>query len=222
MIIGGPSALLALLAVPNKGVTAPLLRWVELIRADLDVAFASKMNERIGLPDPRSDSRAWFACARFTPQKFDNIIDSIFFTHSVCDSDARGLPIGTLNPLTFNCSSCGTSFSSNKALTLHCQSFHGRRREMRFYAPASGECAVCGVKLGSRLRLLKHLSDKRRPGCRDKIKEVTSPLPFDVVVNLDNADRLARQAARHAGSSYVPAGSQAFRVDGKLTGVCRA
>ena len=123
--------------------------------------------------------------------------------------------------LSFPCDACGESFASQKSLLLHQQSVHGRRSQMRLFADADGICPVCGVHLHTRLRLLKHLSDKRRPKCRSLVAYMVPPLPLDRVELLDREDRLARAASRGVGLNYVASSSQALRADGKMTGTCR-
>ena len=92
---------------------------------------------------------------------------------------------------------------------------------MRFYAGADGVCPVCGVVLHTRLRLLKHPSDRRRPRCRQQALETVTPLAGDVVEKLDADDQAARRSAKAQGFACVPSYSQAVRADGKLTGCCQ-
>ena len=118
------------------------------------------------------------------------------------------------------CDLCGTCFASQKSLILHEQSQHGRRSALRYFAGADATCGACKVCFGTRLRLLKHLSDKRRPRCREVVVSSIVPLSDDEVLRLDELDRVARQDARNDGLSYVPSCSQIFK-DGKALGVCR-
>ena len=75
---------------------------------------------------------------------------------------------------------------------------------------------------GTRIRLLKHLSDRRRPECRDFLfSELKPPLSEEEVLRLDELDRVTRRQSRHAGLSYVPSTSQLVR-NGKPSGICRS
>ena len=172
------------------------------------------------LSDPRASSRAWFAFIRALPAKFDAIVDSVFFTQSVCDR-SRDSRISSGVSAAFCCGPCTASFSSAKSLYLHDQSRHGRRNEMRLYAPASGVCPVCQVQLCTRMRLMKHLTDKRRTACSSVIQKLVPPMSAEEVRVLDERDRASRASARNSGLSFVPSKCQARRSDGKMTGVCR-
>ena len=83
-------------------------------------------------------------------------------------------------------------------------------------------CGVCGANFRGRLRLLDHLSDSRRPRCKDACLKGTVPkLSLERVVELDEPDRVARTSARESGHSHViaqlPALSSSGRVVGRLT-----
>ena len=204
-----------------------LLLLTNLIRSDLDTAYQTRLAQSYSLPDPRINSSSWFEFIKAFPSRLNSIVDSIFFIASVCDREVKMNPPSSVSPVicgrSFSCTSCNVSFKSAKALYFHEQSFHGRRSSMRYYANTDGVCPVCGVRLGTRLRLLKHLSDKRRDKCRSQLTaSYIPPLPDDVVQQLDEADRATRAAARAEGFSYVGSKSQALRADGKRAGLCTA
>ena len=156
-----------------------------------------------------------------SPHAKNSMVESVFFTASVCDSIVISSASGVQVSLAHQCDSCNASFASQRSLLLHKQSFHGRRSSMRFYAGADGVCPACGVVLHTGLRLLKHLSDRRRPRCRQQALETVIPLANDVVEKLDADDPAARRAAKAQGFGFVASSSQATRADGKLAGCCR-
>eukprot|EP00972_Heterocapsa_arctica_P115815 16449817-Heterocapsa_arctica.AAC.1 len=78
--------------------------------------------------------------------------------------------------------------------------------------------------LVTRLRLLAHLSDHRRPKCWNVIR--SSPLDFDPlpeasVVELDLKDREARKAAKKQGRTHPVAVGLALTAKGKFIGHVR-
>ena len=180
-----------------------------------------RVSELGTMPDPVFDPHAWLSLIKGSPDRFVSMMDSVFFTSSICDrvqlrsdSNQRGAFVCTECPDPQPC------FKSEKSLILHKQGSHGRRSQMRFYAPQSGICAVCGVCLQTRLRLLKHLSDRRRDFCRSRIKDAMTPLSPSEVARLDSLDSAARKAARGLGHSSVPSTAQARTALGKRIGFC--
>ena len=111
------------------------------------------------------------------------------------------------------------AFRSSKALETHKRVVHGCRSNMRYYAPGSGICSSCGTNFNSRLRLLAHLVDSRRPKCRDRILQSHSPKLSEAEVSrLDELDRKLRRDARRAGHTHVLASGPATRADGTVVG----
>ena len=88
----------------------------------------------------------------------------LHYFESACDAPAdRGECSVLVKP--FVCEHCADAFASVRALKSHARRKHGARIEQRFYADADGLCQVCHAQFGSRLRLIAHLSDRRRPKC---------------------------------------------------------
>ena len=96
--------------------------------------------------------------------------------------------------------------------------FHQVRAPMRAFAPADGKCRACGVAFQTRLRLLAHLSDSRRPRCRDWHLAHAEPLCAEVVVALDAEDKCLRLTAQRAGLSHVIAVQPALAPSGRVVG----
>ena len=90
---------------------------------------------------------------------------------------------------------------------------------MRYYADSNGVCIACGTNFHSRLRLLAHLVDKRRPKCRDQILFGNFHKNcHEKVLKLDIEDRVARRAAKQQGHTHAIAVGSATRADGSLIG----
>ena len=80
----------------------------------------------------------------------------------------------------------------------HMRIAHNVRSPMRAYAFASGLCASCGVCFQTRLRLLGHLSDARRPKCHEWHLLHATLLDAATMARLDAMDAAARlKAQRH-------------------------
>ena len=71
----------------------------------------------------------------------------------------------------------------------------------------------------TRLRLLAHLSDSRRPRCRDELLSgFHLPLSAEETAELDAKDTEAKREAARSGHSHVIAAGAARTRDGKLLG----
>ena len=154
----------------------------------------------------------------FRSAEWRRFVGELDFPQSVLDRAAvPGAPA-----VAFSCSMCAgperPAFASQKALAQHMRIAHGLRSPMRAFAPASGTCSACGVAFRTRLRLLTHLSDSRRPKCREWLLAHGAPLPEAVIASLDEVDKVSRRAAQRAGLSYVAAVLPALAPNGKVVG----
>jgi hypothetical protein len=98
---------------------------------------------------------------------------------------------------------------------------HKVRSPQRYHAEAHGRCGACGTCLLSRLRLLAHLSDPRRPKCWKYIcdhPDRDAHLSEERVKELDEADQIDRREAQRQGKSHVIAVGPARTAAGKFIG----
>eukprot|EP00973_Karenia_brevis_P028821 3974320-Karenia_brevis.AAC.1 len=115
------------------------------------------------------------------------------FTESILDSSGAHASTITCSHVCALCSKPCPAFATAKALASHQRVVHGVRSPMRAFADAHGECPVCKSKYGTRLRLLAHLSDSRRPRCRNDLLSGQYPtLTDERIKELDAIDRVAR------------------------------
>jgi len=91
---------------------------------------------------------------------------------------------------------------------------------IRCYLPDS-KCPACGADFVQRLRLIVHVSDSRRPKCRDWIFLHCPRLPHSRVAKLDEVDREQRRSAQRAGHSHHLAVAPARSTDRKVVGRVR-
>ena len=83
------------------------------------------------------------------------------------------------------------------------------------------KCPVCETVFGNRLALLAHLSDKRRPRCREVVLATCPCLPDQLVQKLDKLDAQKRKIAQRSGRSHSIVTKPAVDARGIQTGrVC--
>ena len=141
---------------------------------------------------------------------------SVFYIGSCLDSVA--------SPATSDMQYICTLFSpaansaSGRALESHQRSKHNIRNIIRTYLDASAKCACCGMQFGARVSRLAHLSDKRRPKCRDWILAHCQPLNSVTVAELDLIDNEFRKKSRKAGRTHYIVWAPAINRDGRTVG----
>lgn len=185
-----PAALMSLLHARPGGKN---MRWVEqlahdteLLRHFLPVAF----------PSLREGPDEWATLMR-SEVEWKTLIGHIHFYASVCDAQKGG---DEELPRAFECV-CGKAFHSSRALESHRRAQHGVRLEIQDYL-STAVCPACGANFHERLRLVSHVSDRRRPKCRDWIVENCNMLPPARARALRVKDRELRRAAQQAGHSH--------------------
>ena len=214
IIVDGPSTLIALLQQSHHG---RQLKWVELLKQDM-----RSLRNRVStcweaLPDPQHDGAAfaWFDFFKQQRDKANHMIAQLFFYESVLD--VRKSIQDT--SLTFNCADCDSSFASSKALAQHRRVAHGITSSVKHFIDDSGMCPICGTNFRSRLRVISHLSDVRRPACRDKVLSgEVQRLDAAKLKAFQCADREALTHARKRGHSHVIAEGPAITRTGRVTG----
>ena len=148
------------------------------------------------------------------------VVAMVFFSESIIDR-AHEHTQGAFH--TYTCRTCSppVCFSSEQALMSHQRSKHGVRNPIRTYIDNSCVCPGCKTRFGNRLSVITHLSDKRRPKCREFVVQHCPPLDADTVSQLDLMDNELRKAGRKAGHSHQvvtsPAVSQSGRVVGRAS-----
>jgi len=221
ILVNRPVSLLALLHYrPND----QQLPWVKLVLRDLDL-MRTLVAQCSRLPSAELCPNDWFLFICRSEVEWSRAVKNLFFYGSCCDRIVDTSDVGVTQ---WRCGTCSTGasrlcFSSAKALASHCRSKHGVKNPMRFYADASGKCPICSTSFQTRLRCLAHLSDSRRPRCRDKILSGDlQPLALDEVRAMDASDRTARRMAWRSGHTHPLASAPAVKANGQLTGRVRA
>jgi hypothetical protein len=219
LVRAGPKALLALLSVRDSN-GEPAMPWTKQLRGDLDVLYRTVPGVREILPEP-TDAKRWFDFWVAQPFQWEKLVSLLCYSDSVCDPVACVVPSADKTPLAVACEMCPApcpAFKSQKALAQHQRVAHGLKSEARLYADGGGVCGSCGTCFHTRLRLLSHLSDKRRAKCLDWLKQNRPPLSAKRVDVLDEADRASRNEARKAGHTHAIARVSARTAQGKRIG----
>ena len=81
----------------------------------------------------------------------------------------------------------------------------------------SSVCAGCHCQFHSRIRVTRHVMDRRNSKCREQVLRLP-PLPQDVLNKLVEIDRAERKSARQKGHSHPTARVQARTASGKAIG----
>jgi hypothetical protein len=196
--------------------------WTRLVCNDLEYAWhRSPMCSN--LPHPEVDPEAWQSL--ITSNLWPSVVRDCHFVESVldrsksCDRHSPSQLSGEFECGT--CASCGVAerfFSSNQALLSHQRAKHGFRCSARFFASSSGICMCCKSMFVTRLRLLRHLTDRRRQ-CLAKLVAKNAPkLSERVVKELDLIDRESRREAQRLGRAHPRAVGSARNKRGAVVG----
>ena len=153
----------------------PALPWSRLVKRDLDQLYSMVNWVKQLLPDPHHDPDAWYKFMVDEPFQYDALVGSLAYVASVCDKFVPPCSEISFAHVCEFCPQPRPAFKSQRALESHQRIKHGCRSEMRFYADADGICPSCKGCFMTRLRLLAHLVDKRRPKCRNSILSSGTP-----------------------------------------------
>ena len=108
---------------------------------------------------------------------------------------------------------------SAKALASHMRARHGARSPIKRYVDDSATCPSCKTFFCTRIRVIKHLSDSRRPTCRDRIlADDALLLPMSLFQKLEARDRVLRREALHSGHTHPIASGSASTAAGRRIG----
>ena len=185
-----PAALLAVLHARPGGKS---LRWMKQLKNDTEL-LRPLLPE--GFPTLDADPQAW-RDLMLREQEWCGLVSRICFYASCCDAEAA--PPGE-HARAFECN-CGQAFPTQRALESHQRAKHGTRLEIQDYLP-SATCPCCGKNFHERVRLIAHVSDRRRPKCRDWILVHVPRLSQAKARELRLKDRELRRAAQQSGHSH--------------------
>ena len=209
--------LTALLSAKDTyGVSASPL--AKLIAEDLDFVYNSSALARDSLCAPTTSPEAWKRFIVESSSAWDGIIDQTFFSESSCDRTANAKTPSAACSLKCTVPGCMQMFPCTKSLMSHLRAKHKQRTGMRFFASSDGVCQACLTSFSCRTRLICHLTDARRPKCRNWLEQHGVPLSSCIVQALDGRDRALRKEARRLGHTQPLSRGPAKLANGKLQG----
>jgi hypothetical protein len=206
-------ALLTILATRSS--SGCRLPWVAQLRNDLDDFYNRVSQVRSILPPP-GETTKWMHFMTQSPEEWRALVDSLFYTESVCDR------VKTVShDLALSCEICGLMgpcFATNKQLAQHQRIKHGMTNEVKQHIGKESICMRCKVEFNSRLRLIAHVTDRRRNECKQHYLRNVRALSDAEYRELEEADKAALREARRAGHSHVIAKRPARTACGKQIG----
>ena len=206
ILIRKPRTLEALLHLQPNG---RRLRWVTLVLSDLEWVRARILTH---LPVAELAAKEWIDAIMHISWK--QVVQAVFFVDSINDATCHT----HTSTHTFVCTICQSKprFATDRALQSHMRAKHGHRNQIKLFV-SCGTCPVCATKFVDRLRCIAHLSDKRRPKCRDILLNGSYPtVSVEKLVELDSQDRELRHSAWKSGRSHHIAASPAMAADGRI------
>ena len=102
-------------------------------------------------------------------------------------------------------------------MLVHRKSAHKFVDPIVLRVDASGVCPGCNGIFHTRLRVIRHVMDRRCVKCRDVVAGL-APQPLNVFDERVLKDRLERKSARQNGHSHPTARVQARTAQGKAIG----
>ena len=189
------------------------LAWTALLLKDLRALLSRGVNGTAGLTDPLVGADAWNAIMS-NKGSWDQVVSDLFYVESNSDRHSFDVPAEIVSH--FNCPECQRAFATSRALQSHERAKHGKTSVLKYYL-RSAVCPACNTDFAQRIRCLKHVSDPRRPKCRDWIVNNCRAMPKSMSSTLDLADRAERTAAYQSGRTQPHADRPARRQDGRTS-----
>ena len=203
-----PRTLEALLHLQPRG---SRLRWVQLVSSDL-----AWVRTRILTHLPAADLAISEWVDAISHVSWRQVVQAVFFVDSINDATCHA----SACTAEFSCDVCQGKprFATARALKSHMRAKHGHRNRIRLFI-FSGTCPVCATEFVDRLRCIAHLSDLRRPKCRDTLLSGSFPtVPLVRLAELDLHDRALRHSAWKCGRSHHIAVGPATSSSGRTVG----
>ena len=198
-----PPSLWALLGIFADKHGQRRLPWVDMMLDDLSNLRLHRLDKLNELPNPRDDFNVWACLMSHFPNEFSQLVDSVVTFESPSDTckAEKSRTIGT-----HFCSLCDCKpFLSSRALQAHQRVVQRVRNQPKQFLDDSCVCPVCKAFFSTRLRLISHISEKRKRGkaqitCNQVLLSgAFKPLPQKKLDELDAKDREARKQARRSG-----------------------
>ena len=145
------------------------------------------------LPDPSSNQVQWWSFMWHNPEGWKQCVAKLFFYDSCLDQVAALKPPDVA--VTFLCTECLKGFVTEQALKQHRRIKHGVKLHIASFIDGSGICPACQTNLVTRQRVLKHVSDKRRTKCSNRLLSGVFPaVDHEILVYLRGPTELPKES----------------------------
>ena len=210
-----PKLLWALMQQHAKG--QPLL-YVRQMVQDFAV-LQRRLPEAMLIPCASEAPQRWLDLMMHKYCKSCDWAHSIHYVESILDKKPAPQQIQNNVVNAFVGPECCVSFPTEKALGAHARTKHGDRTPIKQYVDDTGVCPICKSFYRTRIRVIAHLSDRRRPMCRDLVLAGEVPLlDPNIAAQLEDRDRQLLRDARKAGATHVMAVGSATDARGRRLG----
>ena len=204
------SALSSMLAVTSRGDDSTRMPWVRTVIEDLSKLAQYHHDKLSELGDPCNHACLWVSFIASYPHEWKTLVSQYKSFVSVCDRNHEHAATTANLHSEHICTEClhegsRITFASGKALQCHRRVKHGVRSCLKSFVDDSHTCPVCHTKFSSRLRVIAHLSEKRKRGrasttCGSKLLTSNCErLPDSVVSSLNARDASEVRAAKRKG-----------------------
>ena len=187
-----------------------------MLRSSLPGNGSRPVRDLLPLPGYLESDARWHNFMVDNRDRWTELVNGYVFFGSELDVD-RMVTAPSNALLAHSCPDCPMLFPCQKSLLLHRKRAHAFIEPVILRIGPSGVCAGCHGTFHTRLRVIRHVMERRNEACR-KVIIGMPPLARNEFDTLVQADRTARKAARQNGHSHPLAQKQARTADGKATG----
>ncbi|CAK0867018.1 unnamed protein product [Prorocentrum cordatum] len=206
-----PSVVWALMQARPRGRPLPYVAQV-IVDLNLLRRLAPELDAVPGCSEAPS---MWMS--RMRENDWTSIVQRVFFCESSLDKVAvQGChaPPG----VQFRCDRCDASFPTKKALLKHKRIARKQTAPIKAFIDDSGVCPACKTDILERHRVIRHVSDGRRPACRTQIMSILPVQSPELVAAWEARDNERVRLARRAGSTHILAAGHAVTAAGRRIG----
>ena len=186
--------------------------WIELVMTGLQVLQRSLPEKLPEMPPPRVNLKTWWSLICDFPNEWKDLVQLYFTTsedYNFSASAAR-VPESREIPALFSCELCGYTCDQYRKLANHRWAKHRIKCDVSKFIGHVTRCPACQVEFHERVRLIRHLSERR---IRSKHRTETcsqvilsnafAPVSAPNLYKLELKDAEKRKQARRMGFSSV-------------------
>ena len=189
------------------------------IRDDILAFYNSCQAVRDLLPRPgyADGDTKWYSFMVSRQHYWKDLVNKYMFCNSELDVDRVTRPITAENILAHKCPERPALIPCAKSCLMHRKRVHKYTDPIVLCIDGSGKCAACNCIFHSRIRVLRHVMDRRNSSCREVILRLP-PISNTDFLALVMKDRSECKIARRNGHSHPLARLNVLKADGKRIG----